>query len=369
MPSSHIPSQPDSAIGQCLIISQTLELSLSSHEKHMLMGELIYTVLLTSENEGDSDARTSSMWLVSTLTLARHAELLLMDGIMQRKMETLLREDSTDRQQLMMEFLDHSQYGILSWMLALEKNFLSLCESWLLRISPDLILNFPSTLTSGMLHKTLSTRDQQETILASTMETILNLSSGCNSLMKSLMDNMVSMPPSLGPWRDHGGPSGGRRPPLARIRSAHGTLGRSRSLVLWGPSRSGKTTFARSVAEHVYFGGLFSARSALEHSRGGLYAVFDDIRGGIKFFPGFKDWLGCQPCFMVKQLYREPRLMAWGKPSIWVANKDPRDDLDTIDIEWMEANCIFCYVTNENPLFTPYLSCQYRLACGQKRKL
>lgn len=130
-----------------------------------------------------------------------------------------------------------------------------------------------------------------------------------------------------------------------------GCVGRGRSLVLWGPTRTGKSTYARSLGEHIYFAGLFSGGSALSKSSSAKYAIFDDIRGGIKFFPGFKDWLGCQPCFMVKQLYREPILMEWGKPSIWISNTDPRDDMSEADIDWMEGNCDFICITKEEPIF------------------
>jgi len=74
------------------------------------------------------------------------------------------------------------------------------------------------------------------------------------------------------------------------------------------------------------------------------YAVFDDIRGGIKFFPSFKEWLGCQAYVTVKCLYREPALVKWGKPSVWLSNTDPRDEMSNADIEWMNKNCIFVEV-------------------------
>ena len=112
--------------------------------------------------------------------------------------------------------------------------------------------------------------------------------------------------------------------------------------MLYGRTRTGKTTWVRSLGNHLYFGGLFSGSLALSGDRGlHLFAVFDDIRGGIKFFPGFKDWLGCQRNFMVKALYREPKLIEWGKPSVWVSNTDPRDEMSAADIDWMEGNCIF----------------------------
>lgn len=124
---------------------------------------------------------------------------------------------------------------------------------------------------------------------------------------------------------------------------------RRRSLVLWGVSRSGKTVFARSLGPHLYFCGLYSGAEAIRAPEAD-YAIFDDIQGGIKFFPGFKNWLGCQVEFQVKLLYRDPILLKWGKPCIWLSNNDPRLDLtEQHEIDWMEANCIFQEI--HTPLF------------------
>jgi len=79
------------------------------------------------------------------------------------------------------------------------------------------------------------------------------------------------------------------------------------------------------------------------------YAVFDDIRGGIKFFPAFKEWLGAQMTVSVKQLYRDPCLVAWGKPSIWISNDDPRLGMEASDANWLEQNAIFVDVSR--PIF------------------
>lgn len=79
------------------------------------------------------------------------------------------------------------------------------------------------------------------------------------------------------------------------------------------------------------------------------YAVFDDMRGGIKMFPSFKEWLGCQAYATVKQLYREPKATRWGKPCIWLSNTDPRLDSDPSDVHWLEQNCFF--VELNSPLF------------------
>ncbi len=79
------------------------------------------------------------------------------------------------------------------------------------------------------------------------------------------------------------------------------------------------------------------------------YAVFDDIRGGIKFFPAFKEWLGGQQHVTVKRLYKEPKLVAWGKPAVWLSNKDPRHEMDASDVSWLEENAYFVEVNN--PIF------------------
>jgi len=114
----------------------------------------------------------------------------------------------------------------------------------------------------------------------------------------------------------------------------------------------------------VYFGGAFSGGDALAVADDVKYAVFDDMRGGICFFHGWKDWLGSQPEFMVKALYHDPKLFKWGRPSIWCANKDPRTEMyeshrfgerifktgfGQEDIDWLEANCIFINI--EEPIF------------------
>ena len=102
--------------------------------------------------------------------------------------------------------------------------------------------------------------------------------------------------------------------------------------------------------------GMLSGAVLLRDMADAQYAVFDDLRGGIGMFPSFKEWLGSQSVVTVKKLYRDPVQVSWGKPCIWLANSDPRDQLkaditertprgrvDLIyeDIAWLEANCVF----------------------------
>lgn len=78
------------------------------------------------------------------------------------------------------------------------------------------------------------------------------------------------------------------------------------------------------------------------------YAVFDDMVGGLRagYFQ-YKDWMGGQFNFTVQDKYAKKRSIHWGKPTIFIANEDPRDvpsfaiDKVGIDWAWMEENCIF----------------------------
>jgi len=114
---------------------------------------------------------------------------------------------------------------------------------------------------------------------------------------------------------------------------------RGQSLVLYGPTRTGKTLWARSLGNHAYFGGLFSMDEDINEAE---YAVFDDF-GGLKFLPAYKFWLGHQKQFYVTDKYKGKKLVDWGKPSIWINNEDPRQEFGVRadEVEWLEANCIF----------------------------
>lgn len=124
--------------------------------------------------------------------------------------------------------------------------------------------------------------------------------------------------------------------------------GRMLSLVVYGESRTGKTLWARSLGTHIYCIGLVSGDECMKTEEV-EYAVFDDVRGGIKFFPSYKEWLGCQEYVTVKRLYKEPKLMKWNKPTIWLSNTDPRNEVLQSEAQWMEKNCIFVEVND--PIF------------------
>lgn len=115
---------------------------------------------------------------------------------------------------------------------------------------------------------------------------------------------------------------------------------RQQSLILWGPTRMGKTLWARSIGKHAYFGGLFSMGEPIDDAK---YAVFDDIQGGLEYFPSYKFWLGCQKQFYCTDKYKGKKLVKWGRPSIYLSNTDPRLDRGA-DQQWLDGNCKFVYI-------------------------
>ncbi|AGU67651.1 replication associated protein [Faeces associated gemycircularvirus 10] len=123
---------------------------------------------------------------------------------------------------------------------------------------------------------------------------------------------------------------------------------RPKSLVLYGESRLGKTLWARSLGRHVYNCLQFNVDDMRGDVEEALYAVFDDMQGGFKYFPSYKGWLGAQSKFTVTDKYRGKTSVIWGRPTIWLCNESPRDFTD-VDMTWLEANCVFVEVTN--PIF------------------
>jgi len=68
------------------------------------------------------------------------------------------------------------------------------------------------------------------------------------------------------------------------------------------------------------------------------YIVLDDFN--IKFFPQWKSFLGCQKRFVLTDKYRKKRTISWGKPCIWLCNRDndPRGIISGTELEWLSGN-------------------------------
>lgn len=121
--------------------------------------------------------------------------------------------------------------------------------------------------------------------------------------------------------------------------------GRPKSLILYGPTRTGKTLFVRSLDDHAYFPGLFMLEG-FEPDKV-KYAVFDDIIRGLEGIPDFKLWLGGQEEFVVGDKYMRKQRIKWGKPTIFVQNTDPRHSCTEETATWLEGNCVFAKVDKD----------------------
>ena len=116
-----------------------------------------------------------------------------------------------------------------------------------------------------------------------------------------------------------------------------------KSLVLVGPSRIGKTEWARSLGRHNYHGALFSLR----HFDASVdYIVLDEF--DIANFPQYKVWLGAEKTFYATEKYVPKQYIVWGKPCIWLNDKDPREARG-VDVDWLNDHCVFA--TLDGPLF------------------
>lgn len=139
---------------------------------------------------------------------------------------------------------------------------------------------------------------------------------------------------------------GGSKPPLAprttytNISICYSFLDRPKCLILVGPSRIGKTIWARSLGSHMYFNGLIDY-AALDNGK--KYVVLDDIN--IEYLPHYKSWIGSQREFTVNPKYGKHFTFRWGKPCIWLGNYDPRRS-DKVDSEWISRNSIYVQLTD-----------------------
>lgn len=120
---------------------------------------------------------------------------------------------------------------------------------------------------------------------------------------------------------------------------------RPRSLVLIGPSRSGKTEWARSLGHHMYFNNLINLDDWDETAD---YIILDDFSSDInKFFPCWKCFFGGQKQFVLTDKYRGKKTVHWGKPMIWLSNEDIFGKLNIEHINFIKANCEVVILSNK----------------------
>lgn len=111
-----------------------------------------------------------------------------------------------------------------------------------------------------------------------------------------------------------------------------------------GPSRLGKTQWARSLGPHLYFQSMFSLDQFAQ--RDWQYIVWDDVN--LDRIPAKKSFFGVQSDpFVLSDKYRgKQQIQVAQKPSIYVTNVRP--DFGQ-DVDWFMANTVILNVNA--PLF------------------
>lgn len=120
---------------------------------------------------------------------------------------------------------------------------------------------------------------------------------------------------------------------------------RPNSLILIGPSRTGKTEWARSLGHHMYFNNLLNLDDWDESAD---YIVLDDFSPEItKFLPSWKCFFGGQKQFTLTDKYRGKRTVHWGKPMIWLSNEDIFKHLNLEQGDFIRKNCTIVCLNNK----------------------
>lgn len=122
---------------------------------------------------------------------------------------------------------------------------------------------------------------------------------------------------------------------------------RRKSLILYGPSRTGKSCWARSLGNHIYQTSQLSIPALLDKDDED-YVILDDFpEDSLTRDPVFKGiWknlFGCQPAITLRPLYKNARVVAWNIPIIWVCNNLP----EFPDPDWMRDNVIIVQIRNK----------------------
>lgn len=122
---------------------------------------------------------------------------------------------------------------------------------------------------------------------------------------------------------------------------------RPKSLILSGPSRLGKTVWARSLGKHIYWNTYYSVD---EWDDSAEYIIVDDVPWE-NFSRIHKAILGCQLTFVLTDKYRGKKTIKnWGRPCIFLCNEDNDPFTKAGDyhiIQWLRENCVKVEITNK----------------------
>lgn len=115
---------------------------------------------------------------------------------------------------------------------------------------------------------------------------------------------------------------------------------RTKSLWLHGPSRTGKTSLARSIGRHCYIGGGWNFDNLSDEAQ---YVVIDDLPWE-RWQHNYKQILGCQIDITFSGKYRAAKTFKWNIPAIICTNTLPIFTVEELD--WLHINCTFINIIN-----------------------
>jgi hypothetical protein len=131
------------------------------------------------------------------------------------------------------------------------------------------------------------------------------------------------------------------------------------SLILFGGSKLGKTDFARSLGKFCFFRGTFNQRTLVSMGVENIeYIIWDDVSWKDKALrdDAYKNWMGGQDNFTISDKYSKKLDITWGKPCIFLSNKDPMAGLPHEDQCWLRANCTIVDLGDEADLRSAAIS-------------
>ncbi|QZA75483.1 replication associated protein [Utkilio virus] len=129
---------------------------------------------------------------------------------------------------------------------------------------------------------------------------------------------------------------------------------RPKSIILEGPSRTGKTEWARSLGFHNYLSGHLDFNPNV-YSNNAVYNVIDDITPSYLKLKHWKELLGCQRDWQSNCKYGKPVLVKGGIPSIVLCNEgEPYSYVDFLNIsenlsikQWTDCNVYYVNIINK----------------------
>lgn len=116
--------------------------------------------------------------------------------------------------------------------------------------------------------------------------------------------------------------------------------------MLIGPTRVGKTLWARSLGPHIYWANSWNAIELVDSQS--LYVVLDDC--DFDYLPVWisKGLWGGQESFVASDKYtKKISISNWRKPLIFIVNPDQDPRFSTKWKNWHSDNCVVVEINKE----------------------